>query len=623
MMEDEKDKILRDVKKAETFCKTWHSNIVGWRNLYDLKHHQPAELKKGESYFDDPTHTNTVDLAVGILITNEMHWHAKCWNPTIKTEEKGGAIEKYLAGLVFINSLRNQYNVHYETIQHFVRDGVGVLYSVWDPIRDIRYATTIKVPDENSPEGVRIVGAYTEPPVILKVVDPLNIFVLPGDDERWYCIARVEKKSVADVEAAYGVKLSRYKGYTDDQKGETKGRFIDYWRIELSDRPMKDESGEPVMNAVLGRPETSLQRVVQNAVLFEDEYVWPLRDMDGYDDLPYTISFFKPTDRDVPGGWHNIMRPMETSIKHLERMINRRTRQIDKYAGLPLTATAHPGRTIQMDPELGQLVQLQIGENLGFPRWDGNPPDVDMQIDFFRSRIQQSGFSDVMYGAGPSQVSGYALSQLADQGRIRLEQPVLHLELLWAMWAKKVLSMTAKFAAGLMVRVYGRMRGEDFIEQIAADDAGEYLVMPEIRPEYPNDQTRKHAMASQARGVLSEHTLMQDYYNIDQPDDEFERKLIEMLRVHPIVVNYTLMQELQALAEEGDKVAEMALAAIQSGGMAGTPGRPKEPPSPTQAVGTQSPTGEAVPQAEGGVPYGQSEAEIFQGQVTEAPRLME
>jgi hypothetical protein len=336
------------------------------------------------------------------------------------------------------------------------------------------------------------------------VIDPLKIFVVPGGPKRWACVCRVEKESVYNIETEYQIKVRKYAHLNADQKRSTYGELVDFWEIALENTPLIDpETGEPRFNPVTREVETNPGIVVRNAVVFENEFILPLRVMDGYDDIPYTIGFFKPIDRDNSAAWgHGIIRPLETIIPLLERMINRRTRQIDVFSSLPLVSKTLHGRTVQLDPGLGNLAHLSVEEDLGFPIWPGNPPDVEEQINFFRSKIQQSGFSDVMYGAGPSQVSGYALSQLGDQNRIRLEQPVNHLQLMWSIWGRKVLRLTANFAANSVVRVYGRARGKDFVEQIIGGEVADYMVKAEIKPEFPNEKTRKHAMQTQVRGYF-------------------------------------------------------------------------------------------------------------------------
>jgi hypothetical protein len=324
--------------------------------------------------------------------------------------------------------------------------------------------------------------------------------------------------------------------------------------------------------------------------------------MYGYKDLPYTLQFFKPTDKD-PGHWHSIIKPLESSVALLERTFNRRAHQIDVFTSLPIVSKTQPGRAVRIDPGLYNHVNITPDESIEFPTWQGNPPDINFHIEFLRSRIQQSGFSDVMFGSGASQVAGYALSQLGDQNRIRLEQPVSHLELLLTHWAKKALSLLGEFAQGAYICVYGQHKGKDYLEYVEVDDLSKYAVRAEIIPEFPNEETRKTAMATQVKGTLSDYTIMERYLGIEQPDDEEERKVIEAALRHPLMMQYSLMKQLKELADEGDEVAAKVIVQMEQGMIPGAqPGRPKDPREPEQLTGTQSPTGQPVPQALGQSP---------------------
>jgi hypothetical protein len=344
------------------------------------------------------------------------------------------------------------------------------------------------------------------------------------------------------------------------------------------------------------------------------------RIMENYTDLPYTIQFFKPTGKE-PDQWHSILKPLESSVALLERSFNRRAKQIDVFTGLPLVTKTQPGRVVRIDPGLYNHLQLTPDESVEFPVWQGNPPDMNFHMEFLRARIQQSGYSDVMFGSGVSQVAGYALSQLGDQNRIRLEQPIAHLELLLTHWAKKSLKLLNVFAAGMHIAVYGQHRGKDYFEYVEVDDLMRYSVRAEIRPSFPNEETRKTAMATQVKGTLSEYTIMERYLGIEQPDDEEERKMIEAVSRHPISIQYSIMTELKRRVEdEGDKVAEMVLQQLQAGQVPGAaPGQPA--PNPEQLTGTQSANGQPVPQATGGLPPGQSEEEVMTSMANAAPGM--
>lgn len=598
--------VMNNIGLAKAFCKDWHNNIKQWRRLYNFDHYNYPP-KPGESQFQDPSYTNTVDLAVGIFQANAMVWKVSGWQPSLRETQYSEKVEKLLEGIISANSDRNEYDIRYEVDLHFTRDSAAVLYTVVDPDVESHFM--------NDAEG-QVIEGYDEPPIRTQVIDPLKILMLPGGGGRWKAIMRCEDRTVYDVETQYGIKVKKYIDKRETDKLNIKGEFVDYWDIVYRADVDIDEEGIP-------RPNGKRKKIIRNARLYMGEVVKPITDMDGYSELPFDIDFFKPTSRDSAGGWHSILTPMISSIKELERSINHRQRQIDMYTGLPLVAKTNNNRKIVLDPGMGEIVNLNTDEDFGFPQWPGNAPDVMLQMNFFSDRAHQSGFSSVVYGSGPSQVSGYALSQMSDQSRIRLEQPITHMEMLWSRWARKVIKLTRSFFSDSAIHVYGQIRGSDFVDYVKGNDLDGFHVVCKIQPEFPAEKTRKHAMATQVRGILSEHTIMQEYLDIQQPDEERKRKLIEMAQSNPIAMQYAMIVNLREMAAQGDEAAAMTLQSVLAQMNTGAQiGRPEEPTSPEQMVGMPSPTGALTPQEQGGMPAGQDEADIMQNMMGAAPNLM-
>lgn len=615
---DEIRDVMQRIDRAKRHVSGWKDNIKRWRRLYDMNHYT-NKAKAGEIQYSDPTYTNTVDLAVGIMLANRLRWHAFGFTPSKQEQEETSQIEKLLDGTLMVNNEREEANQLYQLYLNFTRDGGGAIYSVFDP--DIADETrfTKDVPDPE--EGARPVHAFKEIPLRVQVIDPESIIAIPGGPKRWLGAGRVEQRSVLDIETIYGVRISKFAAYSDEQKSITMGEFVDFWDFHMKDKPIKNAEGLDVHNEVLGKIETAPKMVVRNTVLFEGQALMGPREMEGYRDLPYTIQFFKPTDKD-PKQWHSILSPLESSVALLERTFNRRAHQIDVFTGLPIVSKTQPGRAVKIDPGLYNHVNITPDESIEFPAWQGNPPDIRDHIEFLRSRIQQSGFSDVMFGSGASQIAGYALSQLGDQNRIRLEQPVSHLELLMTHWAKKSLALLSEFAQGAQICVYGQHKGKDYLEYVDVDALDKYAVRAEIIPEFPNEETRKTAMATQVKGTLSDYTIMERYLGIEQPDDEQERKIIEMVQNHPMTIQYSIMRELKEQAEAGDEIAAMTLQQMQAGMIPGAqgPGRPEDPRNPEQLTGLQSPTGQPVPQAMGEQP-GASASDQMESAANAAPNM--
>ncbi len=572
--------VLQKKQRAIQYMKDWYTNVERWQKLYNMAHYA-KQAGKREIQYSDPTYTNTVDLAVGIMLANQLRWHSFGFTPTRAEQKDTGKIEKLLEGILSANDEREERYQRFELFQNFVRDGGGILYTVFDPEIAERSKRLVSMP---TAEGEIQKYIFEEVPLCVKVIDPLKFFALPGGPKRWLVMGRRERMSVLDVEITYDIQLEKYSHLTSSEKTDMYGEFADVWDwVTVSDAKSEIKN-----------------MAVRNTLLFDDAPVRMPRIMEGYTDLPYKVQFYKPTGND-PAKWQSILSPLEDTVTLLERSFNRRAYQVDVYTSLPLVTKTQPGRKINIDPGLYNHISISPDESIEFPVWPGNAPDLQMHMDFLRSRIQQSGFSDVMFGQGSGEAAGYAMSQLGDQNRIRLEQPIKHIELLFTLWAKQALSLLEVFAQNTSVCVYGHQRGVDYFDYVDVTKFDGYQIRAEIRPSFPNEEQRKVAMASQVKGIMSNYKIMEKYLGEEQPEDEEERMFIEKVTNHPASVQYAVMKELKKRADAGDEIAEMTLQSMQQqpGGITGEPGRPKEGPNPAQLTGTQSPTGQPVPQALG------------------------
>ena len=275
-----------------------------------------------------------------------------------------------------------------------------------------------------------------------------------------------------------------------------------------------------------------------------------------------------------------------------------------------------------MDAALGKHVPLTTGERIYFPQWAGLPPDVDKQLQFVSGRVQQSGFSEIMYGGSGDTESGWALSQLADQGRIRLEQPITHMRLLFNIWAKKVLSMVDSFGKDRAFFIYGHTKRAHFQEYIKASDLQGYKVECEMDPLFASERVRDHAMATQVRGVLSDETIIEKYLKIDQPQDEIERRLLEQAMDHPAMQQFMILQILQQRSKEGNTAAAMAFELLKKQLLPSLAGANNaDTANPEQLTGLQTPTGNAPASAASTVRPGSSTSDALQEMSGAAPNL--
>lgn len=156
------------------------------------------------------------------------------------------------------------------------------------------------------------------------------------------------------------------------------------------------------------------------------------------------------------------------------------------------------------------------------------------------------------------------------------------------------------------------MREERFSHFIPAASLEGMRVFCELKPEFPNDRVRNHAMAVQVAQFLSRQTILEKYLGIQQPSDEMRRKVIEMAETHPALIQYAVMAELLEMANEGDEAAAMALQSIQAQSQA-QPSEETSPPTSPGLPNRPNPTESPVP--------GQSPAEVQQRMSRAAPGM--
>ena len=99
--EESVPKIKERLAVAKKWTDPWHGNIKRWREYYDFVHYK-EKAKAQEKQYADPTYTNVVDLAVGILLANPVEFNAVGWEPSIGEDEGTSHVEKYLHGALEI-----------------------------------------------------------------------------------------------------------------------------------------------------------------------------------------------------------------------------------------------------------------------------------------------------------------------------------------------------------------------------------------------------------------------------------------------------------------------------------------------------------------------------------------
>jgi hypothetical protein len=154
---------------------------------------------------------------------------------------------------------------------------------------------------------------------------------------------------------------------------------------------------------------------------------------------------------------------------------------------------------------------------------------------------------------------------------------------------------------------------------VGGEGLSKFLVKCEIKPEFPNEKVRNHAMATQVKGLLDDITIMENYLGIEQPSDVQTKKIAQEALNNPIMMQYALVKQFRQLSET-DPDAAIVLKLLEQQLVASTATTAGS--NPEQPMGLQSPTGQPTPQAMGGPPPGQGDAAMSAGLASAAPQMV-
>lgn len=577
--------LLEKFYRCKAKCSKWHERIKEHENFYDLEHYKTA-AKPGERRITLTKGTNIVDLAVGILTANELTIQAVSPEESETIRKQASLVEQFLDGVIYINSERQETDLRYDWTFYQVRDGAVGLKTVWDNSFDD--SLRVEADEEGNQRAI-----YDQLPLSTNVIPARYLFPEAGGRlGRWKYMFYAIERTIDDMEREYGP-MPQYANLGKKQRETKKGDFIDYWG------EVQQEDGS---------------WAIENATLFDNKLLDGPRIMEGYTDIPITLMFYKPIGHVKPEDWgHSILRPVMQMVEELEWRVNRQTRLLNVFANMPLIARTRDGRPVNVDAAFGDVVQMNEGEDIAFPVWPGTAPDFKDQLAMVATEIADASFPAVMYGEGPSAASGYALSQQGDAGRIRLTQPQKQQERSLSIWARKSLTLLRNFSPEYTVEVYGNKEGAPYSQELTGQDTVGFRVNFMLKPQFPNDEVRKVAMATQTKDTLSAETRMEKYLGIQQPDQETTKILRDMARRHPMMVEYQMTALFRDLAEEGDEAARSVLDKLEGGGQVGG-GGPRGPapsgPKPEQSPGLPtSVRGQVTQQEQGFAPSGQEPSE--------------
>lgn len=415
----------------------------------------------------------------------------------------------------------------------------------------------------------------TECPIVIQRISPYFVYPEPGGHQgRWRSFLIIEdKKNAMEVAQEWDVMPKKLREARIGEKHRITVQYIVYWGWE------KIEGHWYVVNCVMA----------------DDEIIRPPVIMEGYDALPITLFFCHPTG---DSRWEymslSALFPIHLDVKLLDHLMSRLHKQVDIYTDLPLLH-AKPktgqGSQIKVDRGIYNVLDLEPGEGLEFAQWPGNAPDFYALLNLERQKIQEGGFSSLAMGE-TIPVSGIAASRLWESNVIKLVEPTKAYTRGLKSLLNKVKSLATNFAPQTPISLitnYPKATGNVILK---GEDLAPYLVSPELTGELPMDQFRRLALGLQFSQLppelrpFSDETLMERFLDVDQPEEEFAKKLLDMARQSKTI---RLLQTWQYLTSQGYNIDINLLAQLE-GAVGGAPpgqqGLPSQQAPPRQAVST-------------------------------------
>jgi len=542
-----KQQLLQLIGEAEGRLRNRDTSIKRHRALYEMRHYSndsSAGLSQSQKRlvnnysYQSNAPTNVVDLTTGILSHNALRLKAYTGlRSTKKSDAEAGDIERLSSGILQVNSLEQEADLHHDVIHNSAIDGGVGLRCVWvdGGITEVPEETQGPTPMDgllNRAKG--LFGRQPEPtvtpawlqgcPIKIHVIPLANLIYLPGGPKgRWSFVAYRCDRTIADIRTEFpDFKQGQVIGFAEQRK--VKSKFFDVWFWG---------EGNEVYNAI-----------------FADNEMLRCEPMKGYDDLPYTICFFKPNEsEDLSMLGIGALDTIEDDVRFYEDRVSHTMRWLDIWANLPLFVKTRDGRAIDVDAVYGNVVNLGLEESAGFINPGGEPPDHDKLLSLLRQGISDGSFPPVAYGAGPGGMnSGYGISQLAEGGRIRLEQPKRQIEMLWTVTLLKALSLFRNFAPNKGMQVFGEYKGSQFaLNNIVGQQTSGFVVSVSLDPHFPQDEARMISLGNQALAIkgMSKRTVQERFFGIDDPDEENRRQLIELMQADPRMAEMVMREAAQ------------------------------------------------------------------------------
>jgi hypothetical protein len=279
--------------------------------------------------------------------------------------------------------------------------------------------------------------------------------------------------------------------------------------------------------------------VVWYAIAYRDHWlIAPTKTQ--YPSLPFVITAFKKIGAPKGDGMERLpfLYPIFHAQEKLEYVRSRAFRQLDLYANMnPYHSGEEP--IAGVDATWGKIIELGLKEDIKFPPWPGQPPDVHREASMLAGEVAEGSFSEAMFGQVSSRASGYALSQVIGADTLRTDTPRGNLELAFSSVADKVFGLMQIFSLNTHLAVTSQIRHRRMATMLSGEETRALMVETFIKPKQTNDEVRLATLGAQIASLpvppVSVRYILEHYFGVNQPEEEMDRKLDEQAIQNPIV----------------------------------------------------------------------------------------
>jgi hypothetical protein len=508
---------------------------------------------------------NVTDVMVSILSGHKPNY--KCAIPGNPSSTIPSRAETYLDGVWRINSRRQQADLVKKLVLRTVRDGSAGLRIYWQPTP--RQAEVITMPNPDEPMGQPwVIQQHTADtfPICLEVIDIDKLYWRgPGVNGKPFSeIFYVQKRTAGDVmdewETNPQVDASKIvKGIQLADVDTVEEEYVEWWGQTADGR-------------------------VWYAIIFRDEFIIPPQPIQ-YPAIPFVLTMFKEGDGQDEPGMDRLpfLYPLFYALDKHEYVRSRTFRLIDMFANMnPYHSGESPIN--QLDATWGKVIELGPKEDIRFPSWPGQPPDVYKEIDSLQDEISEGSFSGSMFGQVSSRVSGYAMSQIIGADTLRTDMPRTNLELALCATAEIIFGLMVMYSPNVYLAVTSQVKNRRMASMLSGIETKSLVVEAFIKPKQTSDEIRLASLGAQLAAMpnppVSNRYILEHYFGVNQPEEEMLRKLDEEAMNDPIV-RMTALAEV--LTESGNPYAQIIQAQLEAavGGMfnqqqAGPGGAPQQ-----------------------------------------------